>query len=198
MTRADFILAILPPLGAILVERIDLLSLTYLMADADRTLKDESWASDKLPEEDTNVIKDLIAYTSSGASEIAGLTPTFVSAITSGFAILKEIQHWLWPTVAYISAVMIITLIIIKVLRGSTCYAVAEKEIPIPLFYRGWLFKRGAMRTRKQIAAYIIYVVNSLLIILAISVYVGVGGSAPHSPYGVCGLSSEGSLQTET
>ncbi len=181
MVSADVILAILPPAGAILIEGLDLLSVTFLLEDADRTLQDESWAKEKVSEADVGVIKELIAYSSSGASEIAGLAPTFVSAITSGFAILKEIQHWLWPTAAYISSVMIIALLVIKLLRGSTCHAIAEKEIPIPLISRVWIFKR-AMRTRKQLSSCTIYVVNILLIGLAIFVYSSIGGATSHTP----------------
>lgn len=172
LTRGDFLLGIIPPMGAILTEAINLLSLKYLKADAGRTLQDESWGKSKLSEDDIEVVNDLIAYTSSGASEIAGLAPTFVSVVTSGFAILKEIQNWFWPTVVYINVIMILTLMVVKLLRGSTCYEIAGRKIQF--FPRGKIFKRGVMRTRKQVASYIIYFVNILFVGLAILVYASV------------------------
>ena len=166
MTLGDFILAVLPPAGAIFVERIDLLNLEYLNLDASRTLKEKSWEADKVS--DHNVIRDFIALSSSGASEISGLAPTFVSVITSGFAILKEIQAWLWPTVVYIISIMTIVLLVIKLLRGSTCYAIAGRQFT---FWRGRILKEGIRRTPKQITSYFIYLTNLLLILLAIAVF---------------------------
>ncbi len=166
MALGDFILAALPPFGAILVEGINLVDLEYLKLDASRTLKEESWEADKVSDHD--VIKDFIALSSSGASGICGLAPTFVSVITSGFAILKELHAWLWPTVIYVLSIMIIVLLVIKLLRGSTCYAIAGRQ---RIFLGGRISKEGIRRTPKQVASYIVYFTNGLLILLAIVVF---------------------------
>jgi hypothetical protein len=150
MTPGDLILGLLPPAGAILVEWIDLVNREYLLKDAARTLAEEG-------QEQDNTIQEIIAISAEGASEIVGLAPTFVSAIVSGFAILKEIQHWLWPTSVYILTIMVLTLMVIKLLRGSTCFAIADKQRD---FFRGRIFKSDFRRTPKQMASYTIYVVN--------------------------------------
>ena len=144
-----------------LVERMDLLSRDYLLADAATALREEGQKED-------DAIKKLIAISAEGASEVVGLAPTFVSAIVSGFAILKEIQDLLWPTVVYIISIMILTLWIIKVVRGSTCFAIADKQRD---FLRGRLFKRGIRRKPKQMISYVIYLTNFFLMVLAIAVF---------------------------
>lgn len=120
--------------------------------------------------DDKDVIVDFIAYTSAGASEIAGLAPTLVAAVTSGFAVLREVTNWVPPTIAYISAMILILIIIVKMLSGVTYYAIADKGIE--LVKKGRLFlEKGITLNRQEISSKVIYLINGALIVLAVSVY---------------------------
>ena len=152
----DLVIALLPPAGAILAERIDLVNRDALLDDAGDALREEGQAED-------NVIKQIIATTAEGASEYVGLVPTCISALLTGFTVLRELQRPLWPTIVYVIFLGVISISLIKLLKGSTYHAIADKPKE---FFRGRI-----TRTRKQMISYTIYFLNFTLIFLALTVF---------------------------
>lgn len=165
MTLGDLILALMPPAGAIFVEWIDLLNDEALLTDATITLREEGQEE---AVSDPSVIRAIIAKSTAGASEIAGLAPTFVSVFTSGFAILKEVEDWLWPGIAYLVSILLVALVVARLLHGYTYHAIAVRQRD---YFRGRIFEKGFRRTRKQVVSYIIYAINGLLMLLALGVF---------------------------
>jgi hypothetical protein len=155
----DLCIALLPSAGAILAERIELVNRDDLLKDAGEALREEGQAED-------NVIKEIIATTAEGASEYVGLVPTCISALLTGFAVLRELwkfQRSLWPTILYVIFLGVISVLMMKLLKGLSYHAIADKPKE---FFRGRI-----TRTPKQMISYTIYFLNFTLILLALVVF---------------------------
>jgi hypothetical protein len=127
-----------------------------LLKGAGDALREEGQAED-------NVIKEIIATTAEGASEYVGLVPTCISALLTGFAVLRELQRPLWATILYVIFLGVISILMIKLLKGLSYHAIADKPKE---FFRGRI-----TRIPKQMISYTIYFLNSTLILLALVVF---------------------------
>ena len=91
------------------------------------------------------------------------LALTAVSAITSGFAIIHEFKEPYWPAIFYALVFVGVALFLWNLLAGYTLFQIDEEEGWGPSF-------RGRRRSfsRSQIIAFVIYLLNALLIIFAL------------------------------
>ena len=116
---SNLALAVIPPVGAIVVERFNPLSDRviggYVEKDLDRY--------DKVNHE--ALIIDATKMVA-GAIELSGLAPTVVATITSAFAILSEFNEPFWPTVIYVSFFVILALVLFREIGGQTFLQLAD------------------------------------------------------------------------
>jgi hypothetical protein len=91
-----------------------------------------------------------------GAVEVAGLAPTFVACLTSGFGVLSEYPNP-WMVVGYILVFLAILLFLLHYLSGLTFLEMvtATRAVPLP-----------GVRARPpaEIVSRTIYIANFLLI----------------------------------
>lgn len=160
MSLSDFFMTFLPPLGAIAAELFDFCSVESLQRDTQNLLEIESWEQDKI--RDRDVIRDLIAYSAAGASEVVGVAPTFISVIFSGAALAYSFDA---PWIMVVSFVVLglFIMVIWKLVSGQTYYAIAEKGVDLQI-----PFGREIRRTRKEIISYMIFSANGVILLLVI------------------------------
>src|SRR5271168_2588611 len=98
-------LSIIPPALAIAVERLNPVSETLLRRSAEQDLKDYEARNHQ------HLIDDATKF-ASGAVEVAGLAPTLVAAVTSGFGVLHELPRPFWPSIVYVLIFIVLVLMI--------------------------------------------------------------------------------------
>ena len=154
-------LAVIPPMLAIIVEFLNPINDHVLEASAEADLARFQIGQDH------DVLVETAARSAGGAVEVAGLAPSLVSTISSGFAVVHDLPSPFWPAVCYILPFVAVILIILRLL-GSRTFLEIETE-PHVIEWRGRTIPIG--RTRSQIVSWIIYAVNCLLISVAFIVY---------------------------
>jgi hypothetical protein len=152
-------LAIIPPTLAILVELLNPVSRAMIAASAEADL--QPFAADN-----HNELLETVTKSTEAAVEIAGLAPTLVASITSGFAIIHEYPQPFWPAIVYVLIFMGLVLFILWMLAGNTFFQIDDLAFRVTLFRKDINFPVRTLVVRR-----IIYISNSLLIILAFGSY---------------------------
>jgi hypothetical protein len=163
---SDFGLAVIPPVLAMVVEWLNPLTDEHVLGSARIDL--EQYQRDK----NHDLLTETVALSTSAAVEIAGLSPTIVSAITSGFAIIHSIPHPFWYTIGYVLIFVAIALGLLRMLAGRTFHQIRTTRPVI----RWWGKDRQFPWFRTKIVSSIIYLSNFVLVILATSTYLSLGG----------------------
>jgi hypothetical protein len=133
MTPAAVVLAMIHPAFAILVERFNPVSASAIASSVERDLeqfrKDDDDLHESLTSHGTKMVE--------GAVEVAGLAPTCVACLTSGFGVLSEYPNP-WVIVGYILVFLALLLFILHYLSGQTFLDMASvpKETPLPCMGR--------------------------------------------------------------
>jgi hypothetical protein len=177
--KATFILAVLPPALAIVVEFLNPINERVLHQSALGHLskfKDQVHANGSLqignqplanpidPGANAfDTLVDHVARSSAAAVEVSGVAPTFVACITSGFAVLHELPSPLWLTISYVVAFLILILFLLRLLLGHNFLDIADS---VPRFAY-WDF----FLSREKTVSATIYAANGLLILTACLVF---------------------------
>jgi hypothetical protein len=133
MTPAAVVLAMIPPVFAILVEWFNPISTSAIASSVKRDLA-------QFNQDDDEVHEGLVTHATKmveGAVEVAGLAPTCVACLTSGFGVLSEYPNP-WVIVCYILVFLALLLFILHYLAGQSFLDMASvpKETPLPRFGR--------------------------------------------------------------
>jgi hypothetical protein len=158
-------LAVIPPALAMIVEWLNPLSEYRVQTSAEIDLAQFH------PGDDHHLLIERATFSTAAAVEIAGLAPTLVSAITSGFAILHEIPEPFWITILYVLFFIVVALGLLRILAGRTFY-----EIQITPVVIRWKGRERALWKRSEIVSLTIYTANTVLIILAVTTYMVLEG----------------------
>lgn len=164
--RAEFWLAVIPPILAITVENFNPINGRVVRANADRDLRDRFQALDP---DDREIVLETLEKSGEAIGEIAGLAPTLISCVASGFAVLHEMASPFWPAVIYVLTFIVIALYILSMLSGLTYAQIGGLNAAIPLPW-GDLDLRWK---RTAVVSFTIYVANALLIVLAVCAFAG-------------------------
>jgi hypothetical protein len=169
MDGAVFGLAIIPPILAMAVERFNPLTEHRAKTSAEADLHQFQAATLN----NYNILVERVTFSTLAAIEVAGLAPTLVSAVTSGFAILHEIPNPFWYTIVYVIFFITITLVLLNLLAGRSFYEIQTTK---PTYKRKGRPKVIG-QTRSGIVSATIYVANIALVLLAVSTYLVLGGA---------------------
>ena len=170
MTPASAVLAVIPPFFAIFVELLNPISDRSLSRSVEKDL--ETYKANTTV--DYDVLTKQVVSIASGAVEVAGLAPTFVASLTSGFSVLTDLPNP-WLIVGYILVFLFLLLFLLHYLSGQTYLQVSDTKQPIELCgHRIPVRWHGT-----SIVSAIIYFANMLLIIFVFIVFVATGEHAP-------------------
>jgi hypothetical protein len=164
-------LAIIPPALAILVEALNPINERMIGRSVDLDLQGNEDLARSSFFVDT---VDRVTKLSTAAVEIAGLAPTLVASVTSGFAVIHELPSPFWPAIIYALIFIGVALFVIWLLSGTTFYAAAV--LPIEIRFSGSLSltesqPRENGRTRQKVVATSIYAINGILIGASVVVF---------------------------
>jgi hypothetical protein len=159
MSPAAVVLAMIPPAFAILVERFNPISDGAIRSRVERDL--QQFKRDDDAEHEALVVHS--AKMVEGAVEVAGLAPTFVACLTSGFGVLSEYPNP-WLIVGYILVFLALLLFLLHYLGGQTFLdmTLITKKIPLPFF---------GSRLPAEVISRTIYIANALLILFVLVVF---------------------------
>jgi hypothetical protein len=164
-------LAIIPPALAIAVERLSPVSERSLRQSVKQDLDAYETANHQ------HLIDDATKL-AAGAVEVAGLAPTLVASVTSGFAILYEFPKPLWPTIIYVLVYITLALLLLRLLVGQTFKQIGDQK---PIVH-WWGKERTLPWTGTQTVSYFIYTSNLILILFVIVSYCILGEPWNNSP----------------
>lgn len=116
-----------------------------------------------------DVRRDLVSCTVT-AAELSGLLPTLIAAVLTAFAVFAELADPLVPLMLYVAIVVIVALFIYKSLSGRDFRDIAETGPSI----WGWNLRF----TYLKMVSWVIYLVNVLLLSVAVAVFLHVGCDA--------------------
>jgi hypothetical protein len=155
---------------AILVELLNPVSRSMISANAEADLQPFAAANH-------DELLETVTKSTQAAVEIAGLAPTLVASITSGFAIIHEYPQPFWPAIGYVLIFIGLVLFILWMLSGNTLFEIDDLAFTVKFFR--WEI---SMPVRTQVVRRIIYISNTLLIILAFGSYwhLNYGASSDH------------------
>jgi hypothetical protein len=153
-------LAIIPPALAIAVERLRPVSESLLRRSAEQDLLDYEAANHQQLIDDATKLAN-------GAVEVAGLAPTLVASVTSGFGILHEFPQPFWPAIIYVLIFIALVLLLLRLLTGQTFLQLDDRRLAVTL----WGRERTLPWTGTKIMSYFIYSANLILIVFAITTY---------------------------
>lgn len=170
MQKSTLALALLPPFMALLIEAANPMSDARIEADCDANLPDGLQNTEFF--EDT---KSAMRVITSAAVEVSGLSPTFAASITSGFAVIHELDKPFWPAICYIMIFASVIVFILWVLSGATLFEIGNDNISIH-FSWGLVLKRmesdKGRVTRQDVIRRIIYLSNLFLIVVTGAIFV--------------------------
>jgi hypothetical protein len=160
MNFATIVLSIIPPALAIAVEWLNPVSERLLRRSAEQDLLDyEAQNHQHLIDDATKL--------ANGAVEVAGLAPTFVAAVTSGFGVLHELPRPFWPSIIYILIFVGLVLLLLRLLGGQTFVQMDDRRMSITF----WGHERTLPWTTVRIVSFFIYAANLILIAFAFGTY---------------------------
>jgi hypothetical protein len=166
MDLGGFGFAILPPVLAIVVERLNPINGPSIRTSAERDFVDF-----QQPEGHTSLL-DYVTQSAKAAVEVSGLAPTLVAAVTSGFAIIHDLANPFWPALGYVTVFVIIALGLLRLLAGWTYFEIGTRSWTYFLFGK----ERSSRRTRSDVVSATIYATNILIIFVAVIVAASGGG----------------------
>jgi hypothetical protein len=153
-------LAIIPPVLALAVERLNPINERLLRRSAVQDLQPYEAANHQ------HLIDDATKM-ANGAVEVAGLAPTLVASVTSGFGILHELPHPFWPAIIYVLIFICLVLLILRLLVGQTFLQLDDRPLSIHLCGK----ERTLSWTGTQTVSKLIYVSNFILIAFGLLTY---------------------------
>jgi hypothetical protein len=153
-------LSIIPPALAIAVERLNPINEQSLRRSAIEDLRDYENKNHQ------QLIDDATKF-ANGAVEVAGLAPTLVAAVTSGFGILHELPQPFWPSLVYVLIFVTLILFVIRLLSGQTFLHIDDRRTAVWF----WGRERTLPWTSSKIVSFCIYLANLLLIVFALATY---------------------------
>jgi hypothetical protein len=156
---ATFILTLIPPSLALLVECLNPINERSLKASAENNLRDYEQGINH------QHLIDATKFANS-AVEVAGLAPTFIATIATGFGISREFPDPLWPAVIFVLIFIILGLFLWFLLSGQTYIQMDDTRQPVPFF--------GGSRTLPYgttIISIFIYAANVILILFIVIAY---------------------------
>lgn len=160
MKPSDLVLACGPPLLAILIQLFPIPNDRWLAREASN-----AQSTRRFPLAAATVIRE----TAKGAVAVAGLTPTLISYLTGAFALFATTAENHPDFVGIYLCVVIgfgaVALVAIALLLGRTLFGIASSGIRIPILHFG--------PTPARLLGWIVYLLNGLLIVLAILIYTG-------------------------
>ncbi len=160
MTPAAMVVAVIPPIFAILVETFNPVSERLIRESAIRDLEPfETSANHK------HLIDNATKLTV-GAVEVSGLAPTLVASVTSGFGVLYEVPYP-WLIMAYVLAFVALVLVILRFLGGQSFLSIETRRQEQKIFR--WSFT--PTRTGSEIVSFVIYLANVLLLAFVLLTY---------------------------
>jgi hypothetical protein len=162
----DFVLAVIPPALAILLEAFTPFTARFFAGQANQIVGSEIGpvASETCKEQIEQLIsttKLLLAHSMAGASSLAGLAPTFVSFIVSGFAIFVVISNPYWWLLGFAIAFLVLAILIQRILSGRSLFELETTKVT------------ALNRPPTCFISLLIYVTNIVLIAAALSIYLG-------------------------
>lgn len=167
MESKDLALAVIPPILAIAIEAFNPFNTAYFQQAANAILRNEIADPNDpaLPLElrqATAAAERLVAGAAEGAASIVGVTPTFVSFVTAGIAIveLRDSPDW-WIIWLFVGS-MLIALPVWRMLSARDILGVATRTMEVPLI--------GPTRA-SQVCSWSVYALNTVLIALAFVVF---------------------------
>jgi hypothetical protein len=162
MNLNSAILAIFPPVFAVILERYNPINEISIRPKVERDLKRfEDY-------EHHGTLLDVSTKMVTGAVEVAGLAPTILAVLTSGFGVLYEFLPNPWPILAYAFFIAVLVILVLSFLGSQTFYELEATKQP-------WKLLPGRAskpkRTGSQKISLLIVVVNCLLITLVVVTY---------------------------
>jgi hypothetical protein len=146
-------LVIIPPALAIAVERLNPITERHLRRSAEQDLQ----LYDANNHE--HLIDDATKF-ANGAVEVAGLAPTLVACVTSGFGVLHEFPHPFWPAIIYVLIFVALVLLLLRLLAGQTFLQLDDRRLPVH-----WRGRETTLPwTGTKAVSYFIYAANLILI----------------------------------
>ena len=162
-------LALIPPVFAIAGELLNPINERALKASAEKDLRNYEQGTNH-----RHLIDDATKF-ANGAVEMAGLGPTVLASITTGFGIWHEFRDPLWPAVLFVSIFLILSLLLWFLLSGQTYLQMDTTRQPVHFLGRA----RTLPWTGTKIISLFIYAANFILIaFLAMAYYFS---ASPHT-----------------
>jgi hypothetical protein len=171
MQPSTLVLALIPPVFAIVGELLNPINERSLKASAEKDLRNYEQGTNH-----QHLIDDATSF-ANGAVEVAGLAPTFIASITTGFGIWHEFRDPFWPAVIFVSIYVILGLCLWSFLSGQTYLQIDTTRQPVHIFGRA----RTLPYTGTKIISRFVYAANVILIaFLAVAYYYST--ATPHTP----------------
>lgn len=170
MTQADFIFATITPLLAIALQRWSFPNDAYLEGKAN------AYAEELRPPHPTTgaaqtegpaeAARGIISLSSKGAVAMASVAPTLVSSVVSAFALVNgRSDTWVYMLIIFLVGAL------------GAIWGISKMHAfgPLEIASYGIKFRVGQRTfTRADVIAWITYVINAALIVLAMLIYWGV------------------------
>ena len=153
-------LTIIPPALALTVERLNPVNERLLRRSAEQDLMPYN------AENYQHLIDDSTKL-ANGAVEVAGLAPTLVASVTSGFGVLHEFPNPFWPAIIYVLIFVALVLLLLRLLAGQTFLELDDRKLCIHWCGR----ERTLPWTGTKMVSNFIYTANFILIIFALVTY---------------------------
>lgn len=167
MEAKDLALAVIPPILAIAIEAFNPFNTAYFQRAANAIIRNEiadpnDTALSVELRQATAAAERLLAGAAEGAASLVGITPTFVSFVTAGIAIveLRDTPDW-WIIWLFVGT-MIVALPVWRMLSARDILGVATRTMDVPLM---------APKTASQVCSWSVYGLNTVLIVLAFVVF---------------------------
>ncbi|MDP5277938.1 hypothetical protein Q9Q95_03300 [Sphingomonas sp. DG1-23] len=180
MDWKDLALAIIPPLLAIIIERLNPYDTAFFERQAENIVKAEIGdpADASLPVEAKQAISNairILAGSTEGAASQVGVAPTFVSFLASGIALVMILHAPAWWLVALCLVVLVAALTIWRLLSSRNLLAVRTLTVRLPLF---------GDKPVSKICSWAIYFTNAALVAIAMIIFVAGAVSTTATPAG--------------
>jgi hypothetical protein len=170
MTPASAVLAVIPPFFAIFVELLNPISERSISHSVQKDLENYKVSTAI----DYNTLTKQVESIVGGAVEVAGLAPTFVASLTSGFSVLNDLPNP-WVIVGYILVFLALLLFLLHYLSGQTYLQMSDTKQPIELFG----YKVPVRWHGTSIVSALIYIANLLLILFVVIIFAVTREHAP-------------------
>jgi len=118
--------------------------------------------------------KHRVAVFGGATAEVAGLAPTLVSSVTSGFAVIGDLEDPFGPAVIYVIIFLSVTIFVIRLLSGVTLYNIGSERIE-SIFLRARPIQNAGPNhkhlTRQEVVKRTIIGSNVFLILATLGVF---------------------------